>query len=68
MKKRALLIIDMQNEFCLIENNQEELCLKPKAKALVKTINQQIELARGSKTPIIWINWGIESNLLANQY
>lgn len=55
-KHSALIIIDMQNEFCLNEDGRVKECYD----AIIPNINKQAQLFREQSIPIIWLNWSID--------
>ncbi len=65
LARTALIIIDMQNDFCAGDGwiGSMGIDVKP-ALALAGPINRTTELLRGKDVPVIWLNWGVRPDRL----
>lgn len=60
LRKSALIIIDMQNEFCSTGGWMDRMGVDLSgAQALYDPINRATRAARASGVPVIWVNWGV---------
>jgi nicotinamidase-related amidase len=57
-KRSALVIIDMQNFFL-----SERLGRPEKGRVLIDPISQSVQAARNMGMAIVWVNWGVRSDL-----
>ena len=56
---KALIIIDMQNEFCISRDQTIKACYTH----IIPPINKMVSTFRENGDYIIWLNWGISKNL-----
>lgn len=63
MLKSAIIIIDMQNEFCLEVSSNEKPKLKNELIPVVNKINDTVLKFRKNGDRVIWLNWGITAEL-----
>lgn len=61
MKGTAIIIVDMQNEFC-VEPSGESVKLKDSIEKLVTPINNSISYIKKMGGLAIWLNWGIRNS------
>jgi nicotinamidase-related amidase len=63
--KTALIVIDMQNDFCASNGwiGSMGIDLAP-ARALMEPINRATERLRAASVPVIWVNWGVRPDRL----
>jgi nicotinamidase-related amidase len=63
--KTALIIIDMQNDFCAPNGwiGSMGIDVRP-ALALTAPINRTTEILRAHGVPIVWVNWGVRADRL----
>jgi nicotinamidase-related amidase len=63
--KSALLIVDMQNDFCTVGGwlDSRGIDISPNRKP-IKPLAALIEAFRGSDIPVVWVNWGVRKDLL----
>lgn len=63
--KSALLVIDMQNDFCHPQGWLAHIGVDVSpARSPIDPLNQLLPLLRAEKVPIIWLNWGNRPDLL----
>jgi ureidoacrylate peracid hydrolase len=63
--RTALVVIDMQNDFCSSEGWIASLGVDVSAaRALVDPINRVTAAARYTGVPVIWVNWGVRPDRL----
>jgi nicotinamidase-related amidase len=63
--RTALIVIDMQNDFCSSEGWIASLGVDvTAARALIDPINRVTAAARCSGVPVIWVNWGVRPDRL----
>jgi ureidoacrylate peracid hydrolase len=63
--RTALVVIDMQNDFCSPEGWIASLGVDvTAARALVDPINRVTAAARSTGIPVIWVNWGVRPDRL----
>jgi nicotinamidase-related amidase len=65
LDKTALIIIDMQNDFCAPDGwvGSMGIDVGP-ARALAAQINRTTEILRSEDVPIVWVNWGVRPDRL----
>ena len=63
--RAALLVIDMQNDFCSPGGwfDSRGIDLAP-ARGVIKPINVMLAGARKAKIPVVWLNWGVRPDRL----
>ena len=63
--KSALLIVDMQNDFCTEGGwlHSRGIDVSPNRKP-IKPLQALIAAFRGKGLPVIWVNWGVRKDLL----
>ncbi len=63
--KTALLIVDMQNDFCSRGGwlDSRGIDISPNRKP-IEPINTLVESFRQHSLPVIWVNWGVRKDLL----
>jgi ureidoacrylate peracid hydrolase len=60
LRKTAMIVIDMQNDFCSPEGWMGSLGVDTRsAQALADPINLVTEFARTVGVPVVWVNWGV---------
>lgn len=65
LEKTALVVIDMQNDFCARDGWIGSLGIDTgPAQALVQPINRTTAALRASGVPVIWVNWGVRPDRL----
>ena len=65
LEKTALIIIDMQNDFCASGGWADSMGMDIKpARALAAPINRTADTLRAKGVPIIWVNWGVRADRL----
>lgn len=65
LAKSALLVIDMQNDFCHPQGWLAHIGVDiSPARSPIDPLNQLLPLLRAEKVPIIWLNWGNRPDLL----
>ncbi len=63
LNQSALIVIDMQNEFCSPGGWMDRMGVDlTGAEALYGPINRATRAARGAGVPVIWVNWGLRSD------
>jgi len=61
----ALIIIDMQNDFCAADGWTASMGIDiGPARALASPINRTTEQLRARAVPVIWVNWGVRPDRL----
>jgi ureidoacrylate peracid hydrolase len=65
LHKTALIVVDMQNDFCAREGwlGQMGLDVSP-ALALAEPINRVTSALRAARVPVLWLNWGVRADRL----
>jgi len=63
--KTALLIVDMQNDFCTKGGwlDSRGIDISPNRKP-IGPLSQLVETFRKQSVPVIWVNWGVRKDLL----
>ncbi|MBP0029554.1 isochorismatase family cysteine hydrolase [Roseofilum sp. Guam] len=65
LAKSALLVIDMQNDFCHPQGWLAHIGVDvAPARSPIDPLNQLLPLLRTAQVPIIWLNWGNRPDLL----
>ena len=65
LNRAALVVIDMQNDFCSPGSWFEARGVDLSgARSLFPVLNRLTETARDNGVPVIWLNWGIRADLL----
>ena len=65
LEKSALIVIDMQNDFCAQDGWIGSLGIDTApARALVQPINRTTAALRALGIPVIWVNWGVRADRL----
>lgn len=65
LEKSALIVIDMQNDFCAQDGWIGSLGIDTApARALVQPINRTTAALRALGVPVIWVNWGVRADRL----
>ncbi|MDB9519382.1 cysteine hydrolase family protein [Roseofilum reptotaenium CS-1145] len=65
LAKSALLVIDMQNDFCHPQGWLAHIGVDvAPARSPINPLNQLLPLLRTAQVPIIWLNWGNRPDLL----
>jgi len=68
LARTALIIVDMQNDFCGEDGWVASMGIEfPAARAMVEPINQVAAALRNANVPVLWVNWGVRpdrANLL----
>jgi nicotinamidase-related amidase len=65
LARSALIVIDMQNDFCASNGWIASLGIDTApARALAVPINQTTRLLRSEGVPIVWVNWGVRPDRL----
>jgi ureidoacrylate peracid hydrolase len=65
LDKTALIIIDMQNDFCASNGWLGSMGLNTApARALAEPINRVTQSLRRKDVPVIWVNWGVRADRL----
>ena len=63
--RTALIVIDMQNDFCApggwFDSRGIDLSV---ARSVIKPINAMVKGARKAKIPVVWLNWGVRPDRL----
>ena len=60
LARSALVIVDMQNDFCCEDGWLSSLGIDdPAARELVGPINRVADSLRREKVPVVWVNWGV---------
>lgn len=63
--KTALLIVDMQNDFCTEGGwlHSRGIDISPNRKPIIP-LQQTIAASRAANIPVVWVNWGVRKDLL----
>jgi nicotinamidase-related amidase len=63
--KCALLIVDMQNDFCCAGGwlHSRGIDISPNRKP-IEPIRKLVAAVRREKLPVVWVNWGVRKDLL----
>ena len=63
--KSALMIVDMQNDFCTEGGwlHARGIDISPNRKP-IEPLKRLVDVARASNLPVIWLNWGVRKDLL----
>lgn len=63
--KTALLIVDMQNDFCTEGGwlHARGIDVSPNRKPIAP-LKRMIDACRGASIPVVWVNWGVRKDLL----
>jgi ureidoacrylate peracid hydrolase len=63
--KSALLIVDMQNDFCTRGGwlDSRGIDISPNRKP-IRPLASLIETFRSNQIPVVWVNWGVRKDLL----
>ena len=63
--RAALIVIDMQNDFCARGGwfDSQGVDLAP-ARSVIAPINAMVRGARQAKIPVVWLNWGVRPDRL----
>ncbi|GIL39653.1 cysteine hydrolase family protein [Roseiterribacter gracilis] len=65
LERTALVVVDMQNDFCAVDGWLGTLGIDFAAgRALVDPINRVAKSLRARAVPIIWLNWGVRPDRL----
>lgn len=65
LDRTALMVIDMQNDFCAVDGWMGSMGIDlSAARALAGPINRATEALRAKDVPIIWVNWGVRPDRL----
>jgi nicotinamidase-related amidase len=65
LNRAAIVVIDMQNDFCAPNGWIASLGIDiAPAAALVAPINRVNAMLRGQDVPVIWLNWGVRADRL----
>ena len=65
LEKSALIVIDMQNDFCAQDGWIGSLGIDTApARALIQPINRTTAALRALGVPVIWVNWGVRADRL----
>jgi ureidoacrylate peracid hydrolase len=65
LEKSALIVIDMQNDFCAQDGWIGSLGIDTApARALAQPINRTTAAMRALGVPVIWVNWGVRADRL----
>ena len=65
LERSALIVIDMQNDFCAHDGWIGSLGIDTApAQALVQPINRTSGALRAKGVPVIWVNWGVRPDRL----
>src|SRR5215469_4492881 len=63
LARSALIIIDMQNDFCAADGWIASMGVDiGAARALAGPINRTTEQLRARSVPVIWVNWGVRAD------
>ncbi|SHG25723.1 Nicotinamidase-related amidase [Kaistia soli DSM 19436] len=63
--KTALLIVDMQNDFCTVGGwlSSRGIDITPN-RAPIAPLQRMIKACRAAAVPVVWVNWGVRKDLL----
>jgi ureidoacrylate peracid hydrolase len=65
VSRTALIVIDMQNDFCAPDGWMASLGVDvASARALAGPINRSTAALRASGVPVLWVNWGVRPDRL----
>ena len=65
LDKTALIVIDMQNDFCAADGWIASMGIDVEpARALIAPINRTTGNLRAAGVPVIWVNWGVRPDRL----
>src|SRR5262249_21198671 len=65
LSRTALIVIDMQNDFCAPDGWMASLGADvAPARALAGPINRATAAMRANNVPVIWLNWGVRPDRL----
>ena len=65
LSRTALLVIDMQNDFCAPDGWMASMGVDVSAaRALAGPINGALAAMRSQEAPVIWLNWGVRGDRL----
>lgn len=65
MNRAALVVVDMQNDFCASDGWIASMGIDVSpAQALAEPINQVADAFRAHDAPVIWLNWGVRPDRL----
>lgn len=65
LARTALIVIDMQNDFCAPDGWMASIGVDVSAaRALIEPINRATAAMRGSGVPVVWLNWGVRPDRL----
>jgi nicotinamidase-related amidase len=65
LAKAAILVIDMQNDFCHVDGWLSHIGVDVSpARAPIAPLQSLLPVLRGVQVPIIWLNWGNRPDLL----
>jgi ureidoacrylate peracid hydrolase len=65
LDRSALVIVDMQNDFCAVDGWIASMGIDVgPARALFERINSTTQSLRARDVPIIWLNWGVRPDRL----
>src|SRR5579871_2632020 len=65
LHKSALVIVDMQNDFCTRGGwmDSKGIDVTPN-RAPIAPLKRLVEAFRGAAAPVVWVNWGVRKDLL----
>ena len=65
LNKSALLIVDMQNDFCTKGGwmDSKGIDVTPN-RAPIAPLKRMVEAFRDKRLPVVWVNWGVRKDLL----
>ena len=63
--KSALLIVDMQNDFCTVGGwmDSRGIDISPNRKP-IGPLRSLVDAFRAARLPVVWVNWGVRKDLL----
>jgi ureidoacrylate peracid hydrolase len=65
LSRTALIVIDMQNDFCAPDGWMASMGVDvSSARALVEPINRTTTAMRANAVPVLWLNWGVRPDRL----
>lgn len=65
LDRTALIVIDMQNDFCAADGWMGGMGVDVSgARALIDPINRATSTMRAANVPVIWVNWGVRPDRL----
>jgi nicotinamidase-related amidase len=63
--RAALVVVDMQNDFCAPEGWIGSMGIDTSAaQALITPINETARAFRANRAPVVWLNWGVRPDRL----